>query len=101
MDKFDLISPLDYRYASGKYADFLGENARIKYQARVEASLVKALAKQGVCSGKIAGQIAKAAKRVKASEVYEEEARIKHDVRALANVIRKKVSKEAKPFVHF
>src|SRR3989344_1009957 len=101
MDKFDLISPLDYRYADGRYADFLGENARIKYQARVEASLAKALSKQKVCSIKIANQIAKAAQKVKASDVYKEEARIKHDVRALANVIRAKVSKDARPFVHF
>ena len=101
MDKFDLISPLDYRYAGGRYADFLGENARIKYQARVEASLAKALSKQKVCSIKIANQIAKAAQKVKASDVYKEEARIKHDVRALANVIRAKVSKDARPFVHF
>ena len=101
MDKFDLISPLDYRYAAGKYSDFLGENARIKYQALVEAALAKALSKQGVCSPKIAAQIAAAAKKVRASEVYAEELRIKHDVRALANIIRKKVPKEARSFVHF
>ena len=101
MDKFDLISPLDYRYAHGKYSDFLGENARVRYQARVEAALAKALVRQGVCSAKIAGEIAKAAAKVRASEVYAEEAKIKHDVRALANVIRNKVPKEARPFVHF
>jgi len=38
---------------------------------------------------------------VTAEEVFEEEERIKHDIRALANCIRNKVSEEAKPFVHF
>ncbi|MFH1586337.1 MAG: lyase family protein [Candidatus Diapherotrites archaeon] len=102
MDKFDAISPLDYRYGTGKdIAEYLSENARIKYQARVEAALAKALAKNGICSGKIAKQIENAAMKVKAKEVYAEEKKIKHDVRALANMIRKRVSKEAKPFVHF
>ncbi|MEK6958322.1 MAG: lyase family protein [archaeon] len=105
MDKFDLFSPLDYRYVDGslrKRAElFFSENARISYQAKVEAALVKALAKQRVCSPKIAKEVEKAARLVKASAVYEEEARIKHDIRALVNVLRSKVSKEAKPFIHF
>jgi adenylosuccinate lyase len=33
--------------------------------------------------------------------VYAEEDRIKHDIRALVNVIRSRVSDKAKPFVHF
>ena len=47
MDKYDFFSPLDYRYldsALRKRAEpFYSENARIAYQARVEAALVKAL----------------------------------------------------------
>ena len=35
-----------------------------------------------------------------AEEVYVEERKIKHDIRALANVIRNRVSDESKPFVH-
>ncbi len=105
MEKFDLISPLDYRYLKGdlrkRTALFLSENARVGYQASVEAALAKVLAKKGVCSRKVAKEIEKAARRVKAAQVYKEEEKIKHDVRALANVIRSKVSKEARPFVHF
>jgi len=102
MDKFDAISPLDYRYGTGKeIAEYLSENARVKYQAKVEAALAKALAKNKICSRKVAKQIEKSAMKVKAEEVYAEEKKIKHDVRALVNVIRKRVSKEAKPFVHF
>ena len=105
MDRFGLFSPLDYRYVDGdlyKAAErFFSEGARIRYQVRVEAALVKALSIQGVCSPKIAEEVSKAAEKVTAEEVYAEEAKIKHDVRALANVLRSKVSREAMPFVHF
>ncbi len=101
MDKFECISPLDYRYGNEKFSGFLSEEARIKYQARVEAALAAALAKKRICSKKIAAEIAAAAGQVKAAEVYAEEEKIKHDVRALANCIRAKVSEDAKPFVHF
>ncbi|MBI2529643.1 MAG: adenylosuccinate lyase [Candidatus Diapherotrites archaeon] len=107
MDLFDSVSPLDYRYYGREdslvkeLGQYFSENARIKYQARVEAALANALAKKGICSEKIAKEISEAAEKVSAEEVYAEEDRIKHDVRALANCIRAKVSGEAKPFVHF
>ncbi|MDD5148745.1 MAG: lyase family protein [Candidatus ainarchaeum sp.] len=107
MDLFDNINPLDYRYYGRSAADFellkqfLSENARIKYQAKVEAALVKVLAKKGICTSKIAEEVEKAALAVTAEEVYAEEDKIRHDVRALANCIREKVSEEARPFVHF
>ncbi len=101
MHRFENISPLDSRYRDERFAEFLSEEARVRYQAMVEAALAKALAKQGICSKKAAREIARAAERVRADEVYAEEKVTRHDVRALANCIRKKVSKEAKPFVHF
>src|SRR3989338_1815768 len=105
MDRFDLFSPLDYRYIDGplkqKAVKYFSENARVSYQARVEAALVKALSRQGICSRKVAEEVAKASKNIKAEEVYAEEKKIKHDVRALANVLRSKVSEEARPFIHF
>ena len=100
MDKFDFVSPIDFRYYDKRFAEFLSENARVRYQARVEAALAEALAKQKVCSASVAKEISMAAENVKAVEVYGEEKRIKHDVRALANVLRSRVSKKAKPFVH-
>ena len=100
MDKFDFLSPLDYRYFKEEFSEFLSENARIRYQALVEAALVKALARQRVCSTKIAAEVLRAAQKVTAAEVYKEEAVTRHDVRALANVLRSKVSDSAKPFVH-
>ncbi|MBN2067474.1 MAG: adenylosuccinate lyase [Candidatus Diapherotrites archaeon] len=101
MDRFENISPLDSRYADEKFMPYLSEESRIHYQARVEAALAKALSKKGLCSSKVASEIAKAAENIKAEEVYAEENITRHDVRALVNCIRKKVSDEAKPFVHF
>ena len=99
--RFDNISPTDYRYWEEESAKYLSEEARIKYQARVEAALANALAKQGICERKIAEEISKASEKVTAQEVYDEEKVTRHDVKALVNKIREKVSDEAKPFVHF
>ncbi len=107
MDTFDNISPIDYRYYGGdkeifeKLQPYLSETAAIKYQLIVEAALAKTLAEKKICSRKVADEIEKAAKTVTAAEVYEEEKRIKHNIRALVNCIRNKVSAEAKPYVHF
>jgi adenylosuccinate lyase len=96
----DLFSPTDFRYSVEQLKPILSEEAYVKYKARVEAALAKELSKARVCTGKIAKEIAKSCEQVSAEEVYEEETRIKHDIRALANVIRSRVSEDAKPYVH-
>ncbi len=107
MDLFDNINPLDFRYYGrsprvlNALKPYLSENAAIKYQAKVEAALTKTLAKKGVCSRSIAAEVARACEKVTADEVYKEEDRIRHNVRALVNMIRKRVSDRAKPYVHF
>ncbi|MBI5884881.1 adenylosuccinate lyase [archaeon] len=105
MDSFDFISPLDYRYIGRdkdfmKVAGYFSENTRIRYQAMVELALIKALAKRGICSQKIVDEVSEAVKEVKAEEVYLEEDKTKHDVKALVNVIRSRVSDASKPFIH-
>ncbi len=107
MDIFENISPIDYRYygRDKKIKDalepYLSENAYIKYKLKVESALAQTLAKQGICQKDIADSISKACEKVAAREVYAEEDRIKHDIRALANCIRSKVPKKARRFVHF
>lgn len=95
-----LFSPTDFRYRVDDLLSYLSEEAYVKYKAKVEAALARQLSVEGLCPKEAAEEIAKAADHVTAAEVYLEEARIKHDIRALANVIRNKVSKDAKPFVH-
>jgi adenylosuccinate lyase len=104
--RFDAISPLDSRFYGGDPAVFqalhpyLSAEATIRYQARVEAALAAAMAEEGICDRGVATAIAGAADRVTADEVAAEEAKTRHDVRALVNVIRSKVPDDAKRFVH-
>src|SRR3989338_4796017 len=104
---FDAISPLDFRYYGrnkkvyGELQPYLSEAAFIKYALKAESALAKALAKNRVCSQKIADEIEKACMQVTPEQVYAEEDRIKHNIRALSNCIRERVSEEARPFVHF
>ncbi|MBW2980772.1 adenylosuccinate lyase [Candidatus Woesearchaeota archaeon] len=107
MGLFENISPLDFRYYGRKekikeaLKPYLSEEGFIRYLAKVEAALTNTLAKMGVCSKEIAKEVESATKQVTAQEVYVEEDRIKHNIRALANSIRKRVSDKAKPYVHF
>ncbi|MBM7624338.1 lyase family protein [Sporohalobacter salinus] len=103
---FDNISPLDHRYSLRKdefedYKYYLSERAKIKYQTAVEVALVKALAKSDICSKEITKEVEEAAKKINPQEVYEEEKKTKHNIRALVNCIQQRVSDEAKPYIHF
>lgn len=100
MDPFESLSPLDYRYWDPRVASFLSEKAFLRYKLKVETSLAHALARQGVCSQEIAQEIQEACKSVTMQDVYAEERRVKHDLRAMVNCIQKHVSDEAKPYVH-
>lgn len=107
LNLFDCMSPLDFRYYARdrrvfeKLQPYLSETAFLRYASKVEAALARALAKRKLCSSAVADEIERASKIVTAQEVYDEEDRIKHNMRALANSLRAKVSNEAKPFVHF
>ena len=83
-----------------KLLPYVSEAAYVKYQAKVEAALVRTLAKQDICSHEIADEVERASEEVTAAEVYEEQSRIRHNIRSLVNVIRRKISPEARPYVH-
>jgi len=97
---FSEFSPTDYRYAVSELRDYLSEEAFVQYKAKVEAALARVFEHRGILSKELCDEIVEAASRVNAAEVYEEEKRTKHDIRALVNVIRNKVSDKAKSFVH-
>jgi len=99
-DIYDSFSPLDFRYHVPELVPTLSENGFTAYKCRVETALAETFYKRGMCSEWIAAQIHTAADRVTTAEVYAEEERIKHDIRALVNCIRGPVSNEARPFVH-
>ncbi len=97
---FSAFSPTDYRYAVDELRDYLSEEAFVQYKAKVEAAVARVFEHRGILSKELCDEIVEAASKVNAAEVYEEEQRTKHDIRALVNVIRSGVSDEAKPFVH-
>ena len=98
--EYSVFSPTDYRYAVDALRDYLSEEAFVRYKARVEAAIARGFANRGLLSTDLCDEIEESASKVRAAEVYDEEQRTKHDTRALVNVIRSKVSDEAKPFVH-
>jgi adenylosuccinate lyase len=106
MNPFDAASPFDARYYFAdtsffeKLKPYVSENAQVRYLARVEGALAETLADFKVCSRETANEIVRAAGGVTSEEVYEEEARIQHNIRALVNCIGKRVSPAAKPYVH-
>lgn len=97
---FDSIAPVDYRYWDEEVAKYLSDNSYLRYKLAVEVALVKALHKHGVCPKEAVKEIEGAVATVTPEEVYAEEDKLKHDIRAMVNVIRSKVSDEAKPYVH-
>ena len=44
--------------------------------------------------------VERAVEEVTATEVYEEQSRIRHNIRSLVNVIKRKISPEAQPYIH-
>lgn len=97
---FNIFSPTDFRYSVEELKPYLSEQAFVNYKAKVEAALIKILCKRGIIKENIAKEIINTTQNISAAEVYKEEQKIKHDIRALCNVIKRKVSKEAKPYVH-
>ncbi len=102
---FENISPLDHRYSLNekeflRYSEYFSEKAIMKYQARVELALVKGFTKEGICPESAVKEVEEAIKKIKITEIYEEEQKTKHNTRALVNCIRKHVSTQTKPYIH-
>ena len=106
MELFEAVSPLDFRYYGAtetvmdRLQPYVSESAYVRYQAKVEAALVRTLANHGVCSSEVADQVESAVDQVTAEEVYQEQAKIRHNIRSLVNVIRRKIPPSARPYVH-
>ena len=97
---YDNVSPADFRYWHEDAAELLSENGFTRYKLRVELALPRALHRRGLCSESVVADVEQACLAVETGQVYAEERRIKHDIRALVNLIREQVSDEVKPFVH-
>lgn len=103
------LSPLDHRYSLSDpplFRDlgrFLSEQASIDACVRVELALLGALAALGI--GGPAAKDALAAleglrESVMPEDVYAEEEKTRHNIRALVNVLKRKVPEALVPLVH-
>ncbi|HDS45990.1 MAG TPA: adenylosuccinate lyase [Methanomicrobia archaeon] len=97
---FSAFSPTDYRYAVDDLRAYLSDEAYVRYKAKVEVALAAVFASRGLLKQELSDEIAAAAADLTAEEVDAEEQKTKHDIRALVNVLQRRVSKEARPFVH-
>ena len=106
MSRFDTVSPLDSRYYTdnqeffARLHPYVSEAANIRYLLKVEVALIKTLAKWGICDAEVVSEVEEACKKIRPEEVYEEEKRVQHNIRALVNCIRKYIRPESRRFVH-
>ncbi|MDR2701227.1 MAG: adenylosuccinate lyase [Spirochaetaceae bacterium] len=107
---FQNISPIDHRYSLSEKevfaaaAAWLSEEASVAVCLKAEIALVAAhLAIKGTAPGRLAElrtELEKAGASVSTAEVYAEEEKTHHNIRALVNVLKKKVPAEIAPMVH-
>jgi adenylosuccinate lyase len=113
MEKKDIflnLSPLDHRYYLAnkieheELARFLSEEASLVYCLQVEIALLKGLIPYAQnLKGKakeLADNLDGLAQKIDPQEVYEEEAKTQHNIRALVNVVKKKVPPQIRHLVH-
>lgn len=104
---FRNISPLDHRYylsnrkTFDELADYISEEASILYCIKAEAALLKShMSMYGDKYQqyfKLADEITES---ITPEEVYAEEEKTQHNIRALVNIMKTKVPDELKPFIH-
>jgi adenylosuccinate lyase len=105
-DIFLNISPLDGRYYESntglmdELSKYLSEKSVIRYEAAVETALIVVMERYGLVPRGSGEEMERACKAVSPEEVYEEEAKTKHNIRALVNVMQRHVSEGLAPYIH-
>lgn len=106
-DVFRNLSPLDHRYYEAnqqlfeRLADHLSEEAVAGSCIRVEAALLEThLSAQQLLTPQLSEIIQALSRSITPAEVYAEEERTQHNVRAMVNVIKRRVPDEVRHFVH-
>ena len=104
---FKNISPLDHRYYLAnrdlfeKLEKYLSEEASIKYCVKAETALIKTHIMLNIQNPeKYLNEADNLPDLIDPEEVYIEEEKTQHNIRALVNVIKRYLSDELKPFVH-
>ncbi len=108
-DVFSNISPLDHRYSISDPAlyaslqEYLSEEAAVQACVRVEVALLKAhigAEKPDPDQRALLESIERAGAEVTPEEVYAEEEKTRHNIRALVNVLKRKIPPSARPLAH-
>ena len=104
---FQNISPLDHRYSLSEkdvfdaVSGWLSEEAAVRANLKAEAALVAAhLHTRGRLTEEARRLVDEAARAVTPREVYAEEEKTRHNVRALVNALKRKMPDEFKALVH-
>ncbi|MDR2629919.1 MAG: adenylosuccinate lyase [Spirochaetaceae bacterium] len=104
---FRNLSPLDHRYSLSEEAlyerlvPWLSEEAAVAAGVKAEIALIAAhLSLRGGLTPELRDALDKASRAVDSEEVYAEEAKTRHNIRALVNVLKTKVPPETAPLVH-
>jgi adenylosuccinate lyase len=105
---FRNLSPLDHRYSISEEAalfedlvPWISEEASVGSCVKAEIALVIAhLSVRGQLTDALKSELNKAALAVSPAEVYAEEEKTRHNIRALVNVLKTKVPVELAPLVH-
>ena len=104
---FKNISPIDHRYSISDPAlrmqleEWLSENASIKACTKAEIALICAhLTVRKTMTDALRTQLETVAQSVDPTEVYAEEEKTHHNIRALVNVLKKKVPADIAPLIH-
>jgi adenylosuccinate lyase len=105
-DIYRNISPLDARYYASnpdlvdRLSEYLSEQSVIRYEAMVEAAMVVVMERYGLVPDGAGGRMQRASRAIDPAEVYREEAKTRHNIRALVNVMQRRVGPEIAPFIH-
>ncbi len=104
---FRNLSPLDHRYLLENHDVFehlsetLSEEASIRYCVKVEAALLRALVRRKLPnSAALLEQLSDLEASVNPEEVYREEEKTHHNIRALVNVLKMKIPQDVRHLVH-
>ena len=101
------ISPLDHRYSLSEasvfesLSEYISEQAAVISCAKAEIALIKAhLSIRNELTPERERELDQVIARIEPAEVYKEEEKTKHNIRALVNVMKTKVSADVAPLVH-
>lgn len=104
---FDSLSPLDHRYylANRELFDdlssYLSEEASIRYCIKVEIELLKSHVRLSLDADPVLlAELDRVESGISPDDVYAEEEKTQHNIRALVNVLKRKVPVRTAPFVH-